>query len=140
MLWIKFRSSSQCCWLRSPWLALSCLGTVSSGMDVWISALASLKPTVIISVLVSVSSLQVHYFCTMSLLFFFFFNNILRMIIFFFKVTMFLHYLWVGPLQAITVTTLLWMETGISCLAGMAVLIFLLLLQSCFGMWFSSLR
>uniref|UniRef100_A0AAA9TZ70 ATP binding cassette subfamily C member 4 n=1 Tax=Bos taurus TaxID=9913 RepID=A0AAA9TZ70_BOVIN len=56
------------------------------------------------------------------------------------QVTMFLHYLWVGPLQAIAVTALLWMETGISCLAGMAVLIFLLLLQSCFGMWFSSLR
>ncbi|XP_042110943.1 ATP-binding cassette sub-family C member 4-like isoform X2 [Ovis aries] len=56
------------------------------------------------------------------------------------QVTMFLHYLWVGPLQAIAVTALLWMETGISCLAGMAVLIFLLLLQSCFGMWFASLR
>ncbi|KAI4581565.1 hypothetical protein MJG53_010008 [Ovis ammon polii x Ovis aries] len=56
------------------------------------------------------------------------------------QVTMFLHYLSVGPLQAIAVTALLWMETGISCLAGMAVLIFLLLLQSCFGMWFSSLR
>ncbi|XP_027412882.1 multidrug resistance-associated protein 4-like [Bos indicus x Bos taurus] len=56
------------------------------------------------------------------------------------QVMMFLHYLWVGPLQAIAVTALLWMETGISCLAGMAVLIFLLLLQSCFGMWFSSLR
>ena len=82
------------------------------------------------------STLFLYYVLTV----FFFFNNILRMIIFFFKVTMFLHYLWVGPLQAITVTTLLWMETGISCLAGMAVLIFLLLLQSCFGMWFSSLR
>ncbi|KAB0345475.1 hypothetical protein FD754_022401, partial [Muntiacus muntjak] len=56
------------------------------------------------------------------------------------QVTVFLHYLWVGPLQAIAVTALLWMETGISCLAGMAVLIFLLLLQSCFGMWFASLR
>ena len=57
-----------------------------------------------------------------------------------FKVTMFLHYLWVGPLQAIAVTTLLWMEIGISCLAGMAVLIILMLLQSSFGMLFSSLR
>ncbi|XP_061290381.1 ATP-binding cassette sub-family C member 4-like [Bos javanicus] len=53
---------------------------------------------------------------------------------------MFLHYLWVGPLQAIAVTTLLWMEIGISCLAGMAVLIILLLLQSCVGNSFSSLR
>ncbi|XP_061266628.1 ATP-binding cassette sub-family C member 4-like isoform X8 [Bos javanicus] len=56
------------------------------------------------------------------------------------QVTTFLHYLWVGPLQAIAVTALLWMEIGMSCLAGMAVLIILLLLQSCFGMLFSSLR
>ena len=146
VLWIKFRPSSQCCWLGFPWSALSCPGTVSAGVDVWISALAGLKPTVIISVLVPVSSLQAHYFCTMFLLvfFFFFFNKINFIYIFIFlyvfKVKMFLHYLWVGPLQAITVTALLWMETGMSCLAGMAVLIFLLLLQSCFGMWFSSLR
>ncbi|XP_070656064.1 ATP-binding cassette sub-family C member 4-like [Bos indicus] len=56
------------------------------------------------------------------------------------QVTMFLHYLWVGPLQAIAVTALLWMEIGISCLAGMVVLIILLLLQSCVGNSFSSLR
>ena len=43
---------------------------------------------------------------------------------------MFLHYLWVGPLQVIAVTALLWMEIGMSCLAGMAVLIILLLLHS----------
>ncbi|OWK00682.1 hypothetical protein Celaphus_00016761, partial [Cervus elaphus hippelaphus] len=55
------------------------------------------------------------------------------------QVTMFLHYLWVGPLQAIAVTALLWMEIGMSCLAGMAVLIILLLLQSCVGNLFSSL-
>ena len=139
VLWIKFRSSSQCCWLCSPWPVLCCPRTVSSGVDVWISALAGLKPTVIISVLVPVSSLQAYYFYTVSLLVWFFYN-ILRRLIFFFKVMMFLHYLWVGPLQAIAVTALFWMETGISCLAGMAVLIFLLLLQSCFGMWFSSLR
>ncbi|XP_045018396.1 ATP-binding cassette sub-family C member 4-like isoform X1 [Bubalus bubalis] len=56
------------------------------------------------------------------------------------QVMMFLHYLWVGPLQAIAVTALLWMEIGMSCLAGMVILIILLLLQSCFGMLFSSLR
>ncbi|XDA80103.1 hypothetical protein R6Z07F_010097 [Ovis aries] len=56
------------------------------------------------------------------------------------QVTMFLHYLWMGPLQAVAVTVLLWMEIGISCLAGMAVLIILLLLQTCFGKLFSSLR
>uniref|UniRef100_A0AC11BKC5 Uncharacterized protein n=1 Tax=Ovis aries TaxID=9940 RepID=A0AC11BKC5_SHEEP len=57
-----------------------------------------------------------------------------------FDQVMFLHYLWMGPLQAVAVTALLWMEIGMSCLAGMAVLIILLLLQSCFGMLFSSLR
>ncbi|KAM9674934.1 ATP-binding cassette sub-family C member 4-like isoform 2-T3 [Dama dama] len=56
------------------------------------------------------------------------------------QVATFLHYLWVGPLQAIAVTALLWMEIGMSCLAGMAVLIILLLLQSCIGKLFSSLR
>uniref|UniRef100_A0A8D1Z1N6 ABC transmembrane type-1 domain-containing protein n=1 Tax=Sus scrofa TaxID=9823 RepID=A0A8D1Z1N6_PIG len=56
------------------------------------------------------------------------------------QVTMFLHFLWVGPLQTVVVTALLWMEVGISCLAGMAVLILLLLLQSCIGKLFSSLR
>ncbi|XP_065757968.1 ATP-binding cassette sub-family C member 4-like [Muntiacus reevesi] len=56
------------------------------------------------------------------------------------QVMMFLHYLWVGPLQAIAVTALLCMEIGISCLVGMAVLIILLLVQSCFGKLFSSLR
>ncbi|XP_037656315.1 multidrug resistance-associated protein 4 isoform X2 [Choloepus didactylus] len=45
-----------------------------------------------------------------------------------------------GPLQAIAVTVLLWMEIGISCLAGMAVVLILLPLQSCFGKLFSSLR
>ncbi|XP_062958201.1 ATP-binding cassette sub-family C member 4 isoform X2 [Cynocephalus volans] len=56
------------------------------------------------------------------------------------QVTIFLHFLWAGPLQAIAVTVLLWMEIGISCLAGMVVLIILLPLQSCFGKLFSSLR
>nr|XP_020038729.1 multidrug resistance-associated protein 4 isoform X3 [Castor canadensis] len=56
------------------------------------------------------------------------------------QVTIFLHFLWAGPLQAVAVTVLLWMEIGISCLAGMAVLIILLPLQSCIGKLFSSLR
>ncbi|XP_054442451.1 ATP-binding cassette sub-family C member 4 isoform X2 [Pteronotus mesoamericanus] len=56
------------------------------------------------------------------------------------QVTIFLHFLWAGPLQAIAVTALLWMEIGISCLAGMAVLIILLPLQSCIGKFFSSFR
>ncbi|XP_053240553.1 ATP-binding cassette sub-family C member 4 isoform X3 [Podarcis raffonei] len=56
------------------------------------------------------------------------------------QVTIFLHFLWAGPLQAIAVTALLWLEIGPSCLAGMAVLIILLPLQSCIGRLFSSLR
>uniref|UniRef100_A0A8C5U3W5 Multidrug resistance-associated protein 4 n=1 Tax=Malurus cyaneus samueli TaxID=2593467 RepID=A0A8C5U3W5_9PASS len=56
------------------------------------------------------------------------------------QVTIFLHFLWAGPLQAIAVTALLWMEIGPSCLAGMAVLIILLPVQTCIGRLFSSLR
>ncbi|NXX29747.1 MRP4 protein, partial [Nicator chloris] len=56
------------------------------------------------------------------------------------QVTIFLHFLWAGPLQAIAVTVLLWMEIGPSCLAGMAVLIILLPVQTCIGRLFSSFR
>ncbi|NWH91829.1 MRP4 protein, partial [Aegithalos caudatus] len=56
------------------------------------------------------------------------------------QVTIFLHFLWAGPLQAIAVTVLLWMKIGPSCLAGMAVLIILLPVQTCIGRLFSSLR
>ncbi|NXR35906.1 MRP4 protein, partial [Zosterops hypoxanthus] len=56
------------------------------------------------------------------------------------QVTIFLHFLWAGPLQAIAVTVLLWREIGPSCLAGMAVLIILLPVQTCIGRLFSSLR
>ncbi|XP_024844680.1 ATP-binding cassette subfamily C member 4-like [Bos taurus] len=51
-----------------------------------------------------------------------------------------LHILWIGPLNAITVIILLWMEIGISSLAGMALLIIFMLLQSFSGKLFSSLR
>ncbi|XP_026524765.1 multidrug resistance-associated protein 4 [Notechis scutatus] len=56
------------------------------------------------------------------------------------QVTIFLHFLWAGPVQAIAVTVLLWLEIGPSCLAGMAVLIILLPLQTCIGRLFSALR
>ncbi|NWR88374.1 MRP4 protein, partial [Furnarius figulus] len=56
------------------------------------------------------------------------------------QVTIFLHFLWAGPIQAVAVTALLWMEIGPSCLAGMAVLIILLPVQTCIGRLFSSLR
>uniref|UniRef100_A0A8C0FK66 Multidrug resistance-associated protein 4 n=1 Tax=Bubo bubo TaxID=30461 RepID=A0A8C0FK66_BUBBB len=56
------------------------------------------------------------------------------------QVTIFLHFLWAGPIQAVAVTVLLWIEIGPSCLAGMAVLIILLPVQTCIGRLFSSLR
>ncbi|XP_065758076.1 ATP-binding cassette sub-family C member 4-like isoform X2 [Muntiacus reevesi] len=55
-------------------------------------------------------------------------------------VTVRLHNLWIGPLIAIAVVILLWMEIGISSLAGMALLIILMLLQSFSGKLFLSLR
>uniref|UniRef100_A0AAA9TFS8 Multidrug resistance-associated protein 4 n=1 Tax=Bos taurus TaxID=9913 RepID=A0AAA9TFS8_BOVIN len=51
-----------------------------------------------------------------------------------------LHILWIGPLNAITAIILLWMEIGISSLAGMALLIIFMLLQSFSGKLFLSLR
>uniref|UniRef100_A0A803TSN8 ATP binding cassette subfamily C member 4 (PEL blood group) n=1 Tax=Anolis carolinensis TaxID=28377 RepID=A0A803TSN8_ANOCA len=56
------------------------------------------------------------------------------------RVTIFLHYLWAAPLQVTIISVLLWMEIGPACLAGMAVLIILLPLQSLLGKLFSSLR
>ncbi|XP_056122936.1 multidrug resistance-associated protein 4 [Rhinichthys klamathensis goyatoka] len=56
------------------------------------------------------------------------------------EVTIFLHFLWVGPLQAAAVIGLLWQEIGPSCLAGMAVLLFLMPLQTMFGKLFSKYR
>ncbi|XP_052455081.1 ATP-binding cassette sub-family C member 4 [Carassius gibelio] len=56
------------------------------------------------------------------------------------ELTIFLHFLWVGPLQAAAVIGLLWQEIGASCLAGMAVLFFLLPLQTIFGKLFSKYR
>ncbi|XP_066562799.1 ATP-binding cassette sub-family C member 4 [Amia ocellicauda] len=63
-------------------------------------------------------------------------NDVIR----FDEVTIFLHFLWVAPLQVAAVIALLWEEIGPSCLAGMAVLIFLMPLQTFFGRLFSSLR
>ncbi|XP_071243638.1 ATP-binding cassette sub-family C member 4-like [Salvelinus alpinus] len=56
------------------------------------------------------------------------------------EVTTNLHYLWIAPLQAVVVIILLWYEIGPSCLAGVAVLVFLLPLQTMFGKLFGSLR
>ncbi|XP_074520424.1 ATP-binding cassette sub-family C member 4 [Halichoeres trimaculatus] len=56
------------------------------------------------------------------------------------EVTIFLHFLWVGPLQAAVVVGLLWLEIGASCLAGMVVLMFLMPMQTMFGRLFSKFR
>ncbi|KAL1021945.1 hypothetical protein UPYG_G00020230 [Umbra pygmaea] len=56
------------------------------------------------------------------------------------EVTIFLHFLWAGPLQAAAVLGLLWSEIGPSCLAGMAVLLILMPTQIMFGRLFSKFR
>ncbi|XP_072253083.1 ATP-binding cassette sub-family C member 4-like [Leuresthes tenuis] len=56
------------------------------------------------------------------------------------EVTLYLHFLWLGPLQAASVLLLLLYAIGPSCLAGMAVLFILLPIQTMFGRLFSHLR
>ncbi|KAK5861056.1 hypothetical protein PBY51_022480 [Eleginops maclovinus] len=56
------------------------------------------------------------------------------------EVTLYLHFLWIGPLQAATVILLLMYAIGPSCLAGMAVFFILMPVQTMFGRLFSSLR
>ncbi|XP_022093403.1 LOW QUALITY PROTEIN: multidrug resistance-associated protein 4-like [Acanthaster planci] len=52
----------------------------------------------------------------------------------------FLHYLWIAPIQLILVTALIWREIGISCLAGMPILILLAPLQGYMAKLFSRFR
>ncbi|XP_066976379.1 ATP-binding cassette sub-family C member 4-like isoform X2 [Macrobrachium rosenbergii] len=52
----------------------------------------------------------------------------------------FLHYLWIGPLQTLIVVGILWNEIGPSCLAGIMLLILFVPLQSWMGQVFSRLR
>uniref|UniRef100_A0A8C4IQ26 Multidrug resistance-associated protein 4 n=1 Tax=Dicentrarchus labrax TaxID=13489 RepID=A0A8C4IQ26_DICLA len=56
------------------------------------------------------------------------------------EVTLYLHFLWIGPLQAATVILLLMYAIGPSCLAGMAVFFILMPIQTMFGRFFSTLR
>ncbi|KAM9328000.1 ATP-binding cassette sub-family C member 4 isoform 2-T2 [Pholidichthys leucotaenia] len=56
------------------------------------------------------------------------------------EVTIFLHFLWVGPLQAAAAVGLLWAEIGPSCLAGIGVLLILMPTQTMFGRFFSKFR
>ncbi|KAK3863657.1 hypothetical protein Pcinc_030600 [Petrolisthes cinctipes] len=52
----------------------------------------------------------------------------------------FLHYLWIGPLQTLIVVVILWYEIGPSCLAGIFLLILFVPFQSWLGKVFSRLR
>nr|XP_045582319.1 ATP-binding cassette sub-family C member 4-like isoform X3 [Procambarus clarkii] len=52
----------------------------------------------------------------------------------------FIHYLWIGPLQTMIVLGILWKELGPSCLAGIMLLILFVPLQSWMGKVFSKLR
>ncbi|CAK6954010.1 ATP-binding cassette sub-family C member 4-like [Scomber scombrus] len=56
------------------------------------------------------------------------------------EVTLYLHFLWIGPLQAATVIILLMYAIGPSCLAGMTVFFVLMPVQTMFGHLFSTLR
>lgn len=56
------------------------------------------------------------------------------------QVTLYLHFLWIGPLQAAIVILLLMYAIGPSCLAGMSVFFIFMPLQTVFGRLFSTLR
>ncbi|KAM9802673.1 ATP-binding cassette sub-family C member 4-like isoform 3-T4 [Syngnathus typhle] len=56
------------------------------------------------------------------------------------EVTLYLHFLWIAPLEAALVIILLMYWIGPSCLAGMAVFFVLIPVQAMFGRLFSGLR
>ncbi|XP_029925836.1 multidrug resistance-associated protein 4-like isoform X2 [Myripristis murdjan] len=56
------------------------------------------------------------------------------------EVTLNMHYLWVGPLQAVVIIFFLWYEIGPSCLAGVAVISLMMPMQTWFGKLFGILR
>ncbi|XP_063733833.1 ATP-binding cassette sub-family C member 4-like isoform X2 [Eleginops maclovinus] len=56
------------------------------------------------------------------------------------EITLNLHYLWVGPLQAMVIIVLLWYQIGPSCLAGVAVLALMVPVQTLFGKLFGIFR
>ncbi|KAH9505170.1 Multidrug resistance-associated protein 4 [Bulinus truncatus] len=56
------------------------------------------------------------------------------------QAVVFLHFLWVGPMQAIAVLIILWHELGPSVLAGFFVLLLLIPVQGFMGKLFSKLR
>ncbi|KAM6945310.1 ATP-binding cassette sub-family C member 4-like [Aplochiton taeniatus] len=56
------------------------------------------------------------------------------------EVTANMHYLWLGPLQAVVIIALLWYEIGPSCLAGALIVLFMLPIQTLFGNLFGKFR
>uniref|UniRef100_A0A3Q3MK45 Multidrug resistance-associated protein 4 n=1 Tax=Labrus bergylta TaxID=56723 RepID=A0A3Q3MK45_9LABR len=56
------------------------------------------------------------------------------------EITLNLHYLWVGPLQAVVIVVFLWYEIGPSCLAGVAIIVLMLPLQIWLGKLFGIFR
>ncbi|XP_038572955.1 multidrug resistance-associated protein 4-like isoform X2 [Micropterus salmoides] len=56
------------------------------------------------------------------------------------EITLNLHYLWVGPLQAMVIITLLWYEIGPSSLAGVAAIALMMPVQTWFGKLFGIFR
>ncbi|XP_006804146.1 multidrug resistance-associated protein 4-like isoform X1 [Neolamprologus brichardi] len=56
------------------------------------------------------------------------------------EITLNLHYLWVGPLQAVVIIVFLWYEIGASCLAGVAVIALMMPIQTWFGKLFGIFR
>ncbi|XP_068575447.1 ATP-binding cassette sub-family C member 4-like isoform X2 [Cebidichthys violaceus] len=56
------------------------------------------------------------------------------------EITLNLHYLWVGPLQAMVIILFLWYEIGPSCLAGVAIIALMMPVQTWFGKLFGVFR
>ncbi|XP_072240641.1 ATP-binding cassette sub-family C member 4-like [Leuresthes tenuis] len=56
------------------------------------------------------------------------------------EITVNLHCLWVGPLQAAVIVVFLWHEIGLSCLAGMATIALMMPVQTWFGKLFGIFR
>nr|CAB3219633.1 multidrug resistance-associated protein 4 [Phallusia mammillata] len=55
-------------------------------------------------------------------------------------VTLFLHFLWLTPVQAVVVCYLLWQDLGASSLAGPVIMVSIMVTQSCLGRGFGRIR
>ena len=51
-----------------------------------------------------------------------------------------IHNIWAGPLLVAVTTVILWNSLGVSCLAGVGVMLFAIPLQSTFGKLFGKMR